>query len=121
MKVVAAFAPVASLPFTQDVGFVFVVVDVEVETNGHLPADFWLPIDEVLASGLSCRMERAASSTGKTGAVEEDASAFMAASDPISMVFMDGPSEACCYLFELPFVIAKAREDFSDTLSVLFV
>jgi hypothetical protein len=34
---------------------------------------------------------------------------------------MDGPSEACCYLFELPFVIAKAREDFSDTLSVLFV
>jgi hypothetical protein len=121
VEVVAAFAPVSSFPFTQNVRLVFVVVNVEVETYWNLPADFGFPINEVFASRLSGCMERAAGPARKSGSVEENASTFMTACDPISVIFMDRSSEACRHLFELPFVITKTREDFSDSLAVLFV
>jgi hypothetical protein len=66
-------------------------------------------------------MKRAAGPARKTGSVEENASTFMTACDPIPVIFMDRTAEACRHLFELPFVISKTREDLSDSLTVFFV
>jgi hypothetical protein len=66
-------------------------------------------------------MEGASGTARKSGTIQEDACTFMSTGDPISVVFMDGPAEACSDVLELPFIVAKARENFSHTLAVLFV
>jgi hypothetical protein len=45
----------------------------------------------------------------------------MSTGDPISVIFVDRPAEACGNFFELPLIVTKPRKDFSDTLAVLFV
>ena len=49
VEVIAAFTPITTLPLAQNVGLVVIVIDMEIETNRHLPADFRLPINEVFA------------------------------------------------------------------------
>jgi hypothetical protein len=105
VEVVSTFTPVTALPFAENVRFPFIVVDMEIEADGYLPADFWLPIDEVFAARLGRRMERASGSALKSRTIKKDAGVFVTSRDPLTMVFMDGPPELCSDSLELPFVI----------------
>ena len=78
----------------------------EIETDGDLPADFRLPIDEAFSARLRRGVKCTSGPAFEARTIEKDAGVFVAPCDPLAMVLMDGTAEIGSDRFELPLVVA---------------
>ena len=121
VEVVAAFAPVASFPFTNERHDVSVVFGVLLQTQRHLPAHVWFPVHRPFAGFERRDMERTSHAAGEVGFVVKDARAVDTPRDVGSIAFFGEPTTIGALCVILPMLRLEAFYRFSNGREVLLI